>query len=489
MSGLFGVVSRDDCAEILLFGTDYHSHLGTQFGGVAVLGTDFVRQIHNISQSQFKSKFYEDLLRMKGNKGIGVISAYDEQPIYLNSKFGPFCIISDGFIDNADELTSHLLSNGISFSEVGGGSVNMTELIAKLITTGDDLIDGIERMFDMIDGSCSILVLDRDGVYAARDRYGYSPLIVARREDAWAVASETSAFLNTGFEIEKYLEPGEIVLITEEGLAQRREGAGINQICSFLWIYTGFPTSSYERINVETVRERCGQHLARHDTDIEADVVAGIPDSGIAHAIGYAMESGTPYRRPLVKYTPGYGRSYTPPSQETRDHIAKMKLVPNMEIIDENRIVICEDSIVRGTQLKNFTVKKLWEGGAKEIHVRPACPPLMFPCRFNLSTRDINELAARRAIRDIEGRDIDDVTEYIDNTSEKYCRMVDWIAKDLEVTTLRYQTLEDMIDAIGLPKNRLCHYCWTGEYHKPGEAHGENAAGAEEPREELLVPK
>ena len=446
-----------------------------------------MRQIHNISQSQFKSKFYEDCLRMKGNKGIGVISAFDEQPIYLNSKFGPFCIISDGFIDNAGELASDLMSKGISFSEVGGGAVNMTELVAKLITTGSDLIDGIERMFDLIDGSCSILVLHRDGVYAARDRFGYSPLIVARSGDAWAVASETSAFPNLGFETEKYLAPGEIVLLTEKGLAPRREGEGSSQICSFLWIYTGFPTSSYEKINVETVRERCGQCLARHDADIEVDVVAGIPDSGIAHAIGYAMESGKPYRRPLVKYTPGYGRSYTPPSQETRDHIAKMKLVPNREIIGGNRIVICEDSIVRGTQLKNFTVKKLWEGGAKEIHVRPACPPLMFPCRFNLSTRDINELAARRAIRDLEGHDIDDVSEYIDHTSEKYRGMIDWIAKDLEVTTLRYQTLGDMIEAIGLPKSKLCHYCWTGEYHMPGVARESAESEAMEPDERLVA--
>jgi amidophosphoribosyltransferase len=472
---------------MLLFGTDYHSHLGTQFGGVAVLGDDFVRQIHNISQSQFKSKFYEDCLRMKGTRGIGVISAFDEQPVYLNSKFGPFCIISDGFIDNAGELASDLMSKGISFSEVGGGAVNMTELVAKLITTGSDLIDGIERMFDVIDGSCSILVLHRDGVYAARDRFGYSPLIVARSDDAWAVASETSAFPNLGFETEKYLEPGEIVLLTEEGLAQRRGGTEPNQICSFLWIYTGFPTSSYEKINVETVRERCGQCLARRDADIEVDVVAGIPDSGIAHAIGYAMESGKPYRRPLVKYTPGYGRSYTPPSQETRDHIAKMKLVPNREIIDGNRVVICEDSIVRGTQLKNFTVKKLWEGGAKEIHVRPACPPLMFPCRFNLSTRDIDELAARRAIRDLEGHNIDDVSEYIDHTSDKYRSMIDWIAKDLEVTTLRYQTLEDMIEAIGLPKSKLCHYCWTGEYHMPGAARDSVEIEVAEPDEELVA--
>lgn len=482
MSGLFGVVSKGDCAETLLFGTDYHSHLGTEFGGVAVLGDEFVRQIHSINQSQFKSKFYKECLRMKGNKGIGVISAFDEQPIYLKSKFGPFCIVSDGFIDNADELVSELLSGGVSFSEVGDHTVNLTELVAKLITQGETLIDGIERMFDAIDGSCSLLLLGKEGIYAARDRYGYSPLIIGRSDDAWAVASETSAFLNMEFSVEKYLEPGEIVLIDEMGPEQRRGGMDVNQICSFLWIYTGFPTSSYEGINVETVRERCGQHLAQRDSDIEVDVVAGIPDSGIAHAIGYAMESGKPYRRPLVKYTPGYGRSYTPPSQETRDHIAKMKLVPNRDIIDGNRVAICEDSIVRGTQLKNFTVRKLWEGGAKEIHVRPACPPLMFPCRFNLSTRNIDELAARKAIRALEGRDIEDVRDYIDCGTEKYRRMIDWIAEDLEVTTLRYQTLDDMVDAIGLPKHKLCLYCWTGEYFK-GRGDGERV------EEEIACPE
>lgn len=487
MSGLFGVVSKGDCAETLLFGTDYHSHLGTEFGGVAILGDEFVRQIHSITQSQFKAKFYDDCLHMKGNMGIGVISAFDEQPIYLKSKFGPFCIVSDGFIDNADELASGLLAAGVSFSEFGNNTVNLTELVAKLITRGDTLIDGIERMFDAIDGSCSLLILSREGVYAARDRYGYSPLIIGRRDDAWAVTSETSAFLNMEFSIEKYLGPGEIMLIGDEGLEERRPGMDVNQICSFLWIYTGFPTSSYEGINVETVRERCGQCLARHDKDIKADVIAGIPDSGIAHAIGYSMESGKPYRRPLVKYTPGYGRSYTPPSQETRNHIAKMKLVPNRDIIDGNRVVICEDSIVRGTQLKNFTVKKLWEGGATEIHVRPACPPLMFPCRFNLSTRSIDELAARKAIRAIEGHDLEDVSDYIDSGTEQYREMVHWIAKDLEVTTLRYQTIEDMIAAIGLPKENLCLYCWTGQYYKGRRVEKEAAEESASSVEELIA--
>lgn len=469
MSGIFGVFSKGDCAETLFYGTDYHSHLGTEYGGMAVLGKDFVRQIHDISQTQFKSKFHEDCKRMKGNRGIGVISALEEQPIYLNSKFGPFCIVTNGFIENAEELTKGLLKKGISFSEVSKGVVNTTELIAKLINQGEDLTGGIEKMFDVIDGSCSLLLLNKDGIYVARDRFGYTPVVIGQRKDTFAVTSETSAFPNSEFEVIKYLQPGEIVLINEDGIAQRRPGRDINQICAFLWIYTGFPASSYEGINVETVREKCGRCLARQDKDIEVDVVSGVPDSGTAHALGYAMESGKPFRRPLVKYTPGYGRSYTPPSQETRDLIAKMKLIPIKEIIEGNRIVVCEDSIVRGTQLRNFTIKKLWDSGAKEVHVRPACPPLMFPCRFNLSTRSIHELAARRAIRSLEGADVEDVSEYIDHNSEDYQKMVKWIARDLGVTTLRYQTVEDMVKAIGLPRERLCLYCWTGEYPKREE--------------------
>ncbi|MQY66072.1 MAG: amidophosphoribosyltransferase, partial [Clostridia bacterium] len=436
-------------------------------GGMAVLGEDFTRQIHNISQDQFKSKFYQDFQRMKGNMGIGVISAFDEQPIYLNSKFGPFCIVTNGILENIEELAEGLLEKGITFSEVSRGMVNVTELVAKLISQGNNLIDGIEKMFDAIDGSCSLLLLNRDGVYAARDRYGYTPLIVGKREDAWAVTSESSAFPNIEFKTVKYLEPGEIILINEKGMLQRKPGGEMNQICAFLWIYLGFPASDYEGINVETVRERCGRFLAKRDGDIEVDVVSGVPDSGTAHALGYAMESGKPYRRPLVKYTPGYGRSYTPPSQEIRDLIARMKLIPIKEIIEGNRIVVCEDSIVRGTQLKNFTIKKLWDNGAREVHIRPACPPLMFPCRFNFSTRSIYELAARRAIRSMEGQDVNNVSKYIDHNSQGYKKMVEWIANELEVTTLRYQTVDDMVKAIGLPKERLCLYCWTGEYPKP----------------------
>ena len=428
---------------------------------MAVLGDRFYRSIHDISQGQFKSKFVNDYKEMKGELGIGVISDRDDQPLLLTSKFGTFAIAMSGLIENLSELTSALLSEGYSFGETTATGINATELVARLITQGDSLIDGIERVFQRIRGSASILILNGEGIYAARDKHGRTPLVVGEKGKDLAVAAESFSFYNLGFKIKKYLDPGEIVLLTREGLEQKKDGDEGNQICSFLWIYTGYPASSYEGISVEVVRERCGRFLARHDT-VEADLVAGVPDSGVGHAIGYAMESGLPYRRPLVKYNPGYGRSYTPPTQEIRDLVAKMKLVPIKEIISGHRIILCEDSIVRGTQLKNLTVKKLWENGAKEIHIRPACPPLMYPCKFALSTRGIAELAARRAIREIEGGDIEDLREYIDYRTDKYARMVEWIRKELEVTSLKYQTIEDMVQAIGLPGEKLCLYCWSG---------------------------
>jgi amidophosphoribosyltransferase len=465
MSGLFGVVTKkDDCAETLLYGADYHSHLGTEFGGMAVLGTEFWRQIHNISNSQLKSKFFPEIAQAKGNKGIAVISDSDEQPMYLHSRHGEFCLITNGLLQNTEELAKMLYAKGISFSEMSRGGYNIPEVIAKLITQGDTLIDGIQKMFKIIDGSISLLILSREGIYAARDRYGYTPMVIGKRPDAWAVATETTSFPNNKFAIHKYLEPGEIVLITEDDVIQKVKGAKTCQMCSFYWIYTGFPSSNYENINTEIVRERCGRCLAKQDKGtIECDQVAGVPDSGLAHAIGYAMESGKPFRRPLVKYTPGYGRSYTPPSQRTRDLIATMKLIPIREIIDGSRIVLCEDSIVRGTQLKNYTMEKLWEAGAKEVHVRPACPPLMFPCRFCLSTRSIHELAARKAIHSLEGKDIEDVSEYVDHRTKKYAAMVEWINRDLGATTLKFLTVEDMVASIGLPREKLCTYCWTGQ--------------------------
>jgi len=461
MSGLFGVVSRNNCADILFYGTDYHSHLGTERGGMAVLGDKFYRSIHDISQGQFKSKFVDDYKGMKGNSGIGAISDRDDQPLIFTSKFGAFAIVVSGLIENLTELTKELLSKGESFGQMIDVGINSTELVARLITQGSNLIDGIERVFERIKGSASFLILNQDGIYAVRDRLGRTPLVVGEKGKDLAVASESFSFFNLGFKIKKNLNPGEIVLLSKEGLKQKKGGTSDSQICSFLWIYAGYPASSYEGISVEVVRERCGRFLAKNDT-VKGDLVAGVPDSGVGHAIGYAMESGLPYRRPLVKYNPGYGRSYTPPSQEIRDLVAKMKLIAIKDIISGNRIILCEDSIVRGTQLKNLTVKKLWENGAREVHIRPACPPLMFPCRYALSTRGISELVARRAIKEIEGRDIEDVSAYIDHRTERYAQMVEWIRRELNVTTLRYQTIENMVQAIGLPKEKLCLYCWSG---------------------------
>ena len=461
MSGLFGIVSKENCATKLLYGTDYHSHMGTEFGGLAVLGKRFYHSIHDISKSQFKSKFFEEYKEMDGQFGIGVISDRDAQPLIIGSKFGTFAIASAGLIDNVDDLASDLLSRGAAFSEMSSGDINSVEVIAKLINTGKTLIEGILAFSQQIEGSASLLIMKEEGIYAVRDRLGRTPLVVGERDGEYVVATESLSFLNLGYRIMRYLEPGEIIRIGKEGLETLVKGRTDNRICSFLWIYTGYPASSYEGISVELVRERCGRFLAKND-HVEADLVAGVPDSGVGHAIGYAMESGLPYRRPLVKYTPGYGRSYTPPTQEIRDLVATMKLIPVRAVIEGNRIVLCEDSIVRGTQLKNYTVKKLRLSGAREVHVRPACPPLMYPCKYLLSTRSTTELAARRAIKALEGTDIENVDEYLDDRTEKYQKMVDWIAKEIDVTTLRYQRINDMVEAIGLPREKLCLYCWLG---------------------------
>lgn len=317
MSGIFGVVEKNDCIESLLYGTDYHSHLGTQYGGMAVWGDELRRKIHSIRSSQFKSKFYEEKHDLAGNKGIGVVSASQEQPICLNSRFGRFAVVMNGWIDNAEELARGLLEQGHSFSEVRRGRINQVELAAKIINTGKDLPDGIETLFNLIKGSCSLLILTEEGIYVARDRYGYSPLVIGQNGKGWAVTTETGALTNLEFDIKKYMGPGEVLFMDENGPKDVRRAGDKCKICAFLWIYTGFPTSSYEGINAEVVRERCGACLARRD-DVKADVVGGVPESGVAHAVGYAMESKIPYRRPLVKYTPGYGRSYTPPSQEVR---------------------------------------------------------------------------------------------------------------------------------------------------------------------------
>ena len=456
MSGLFGIVSTGNCAEALLYGTDYHSHMGTEKAGMVVMGAQIHRSIHDISLSQFKSKFAMEYRAMTGRMGIGVISDLDPQPILISTQFGEFAVATMGRILNTHELVEKLQAQGMAFSEITEGRINRTEIVARIVATGKDIVDGISLALDQIEGSCSILLLTKDALYAARDNLGRSPLVLARNGGDWAVATESCSFSNLGFRVSRDLEPGEIISIESDGIHPLRSDQGRSQICSFLWIYTGYPASRYEGISVEGVRQRCGAFLAKADT-VDADIAAGVPDSGTGHAIGYAMEAGIPYARPLVKYTPGYGRSYTPPSQEIRDLVAEMKLIPIREVIEGRRIVLCEDSIVRGTQLKNLTVQKLWENKAREIHVRPACPPLMYPCKFLRSTRHLNELAARKAIRALEGRDITDVEIYLDETSPEYKAMIDWIQRDLNVTSLQYQRLDDMVEAIGLPgKSSVC---------------------------------
>ena len=464
MSGLFGIISSNNCISSLYYGTDYHSHLGTEYGGIAFINKNGmpVKKIHDIGNSQFKTKFYEGSDKIKSKLGIGVISDKDPQPLSFDSKFGRFAICCAGLVTNKEELAKTLIKKGVSFSELDQGDVNTTELIAHLINQEDSLIKGIEKMYDKIKGSISLLILIKKGIYCARDRNGVTPLIIGENGREIAVSSETCSFPNLGFNIKKFIDPGEIVFISKKGIENKKAGNSHNKICAFLWIYTGFPASSYEGLNVEMVRENCGRFLAIRD-NVEIDLVSGVPDSGTVHAIGYAMESGKPFRRVLVKYTPGYGRSYTPLSQKVRDKVALMKLIANDDIAKDNRIILCEDSIVRGTQLRNFTITKLKDAGVKEVHIRPACPPLMFPCIYNLSTRSSKELAARRAIRAIEGKDIRDVSEYLDPKSKKYNTMVDWIGKDLGATSLKYQLLSDMVEAIGLPKEKLCLYCWNGE--------------------------
>ena len=422
--------------------------------------------IHEISQAQFKSRFVDDYRKMEGHSGIGAIDDESPQPLIFRSKFGVYAVVATGLITNKSELVGELLNEGASFTEVAGGGVNNSEIVASLINRGDNIVEGIASMRGIIEGSICVLVLTAEGIYAARDKVGRFPLALGRSKDpnrkSYVVATEASSFENLGYELQRFLGPGEIALLTPDGVRQLKPEGSQKKICSFLWIYTGSPSSIYDGVGVESTRERCGRYLARRD-HVKVDFVAGVPDSGVGHAVGYAMESGIPYRRPLVKYTPGYGRSYTPPTQEIRDLVATMKLVAVRDVIFGSRMVICDDSIVRGTQLKNLTVKKLWDNGAKEIHIRPACPPLMYPCIYASTTRTTSELACRKAIRAMEGRDLEDISAYLDTTSAKHAKMIDWIRQDLNVTSLRYMTIEDMIAAIGLPADQLCLHCWLGK--------------------------
>lgn len=465
MSGFFGIVSKTDCVNELYFGTDYHSHLGTRRGGLVVKNKEgFTRFIHDISNAQFRSKFEADIRQMKGNWGIGVISDYEDQPLIIGSHLGVYAIVTVGIVNNIEQLLKEAyVKRSIHFAEMSGGEINQTELIATLINQKSTFEEGIQYAQEMIEGSCSILLLTDKGIYAARDSLGRTPVIIGEKEGAMAATLETTAFPNLGYKVTKYLGPGEIVLLSEEGFEQKKEPNDRLQICAFLWVYYGFPASSYEGINVEETRYRCGAALARND-DTEVDAVAGVPDSGSAHAIGYAMEAKVPYMRPFVKYTPTWPRSFMPTDQSIRELVAKMKLIPVKELVNGKRLLFAEDSIVRGTQLGD-TIKRLYDDGAKEVHMRPACPPLIFGCKFLNFSRSKSELdlAGRKAIKELEGEDGKNLEEYVKPGSEKRCAMIEQTRKRLKLTTLKYQELNDLVEAIGLPKEKLCTYCWDGE--------------------------
>ncbi len=464
MGGLFGVIGKGDIVEDLFYGTDYHSHLGTKRGGLAAgNGASIVRYIHNIENAQFRSKFGDDVGKLHGSRGIGVISDYEDQPLLIRSHLGHYAIATVGVIKNIEDLVDRAFRGKcLHFSEMRGGEINPTELIAAMINREDTFEDGIRAVWEFIEGSASILILTDGAVLVARDKFGRTPLVLGKKPGSFAASMETCAFPNLDYEIDRYLGPGEIVRITPEGAETLVPPANKLQICSFLWVYYGYPASSYEGINVETVRNRCGALLARND-NVQIDLVAGIPDSGIGHGLGYAAEAGIPFRRPFVKYTPTWARSFMPQHQDIRDQVARMKLIPIREIIQGHKLLFCEDSIVRGTQLKD-TIQRLYESGAVEVHMRPACPPLTFGCKYLNFSRSRSELdlAARRAIAALEGPEARNFEDYVSAGSEKYEAMVRWISQALGLTSLRYQRLEDLVAAIGLPKEKLCTYCWDG---------------------------
>jgi amidophosphoribosyltransferase len=463
MGGLFGCVSNNDCLPDLFYGTDYHSHLGTKRGGLAVLNSqDFSRSIHNIENDYFRSKFEPDLPHLHGHKGIGIISDHDPQPLIIGSHLGTFAIVTVSKINNIEELGAKALNRKRHFSEMSSGETSPTELVAMLISEAESFEIGIQHAQEQIQGSCSMLLLTEKGIYAARDKLGRTPIVIGKKKGALAAASESCAFPNLGYEIERYLGPGEIVLIRTEGIEQRIPPHDTMQVCAFLWVYYGYPATSYEGINVEATRNNCGRALAQNDA-VDIDFVAGIPDSGIGHAIGYAHEKNIPYVRPFVKYTPTWPRSFMPQNQSIRDLVAKMKLIPVKELIQDKKILFCEDSIVRGTQLQD-TIQILYEYGAREIHMRPACPTLIYPCDFlNFSTSQSSlDLAGRKAIAELEGREDSHLSEYATAGSARNQAMIDHIRQRLQLTSLQYQKLEDLVNAIGLPKEKLCTHCWDG---------------------------
>lgn len=468
MGGFFAVASDSDCVEDLFYGTDYHSHLGTKRGGLAVFtGERMVRYIHNIQNAQFRSKFETDIEKMRGRLGIGVISDSDDQPILVRSHLGTYAIVTVGVVKNQPAIIKNILTQkGPHFSEIRQGEVNTTELIASLIDREESFEAGIQAVWAAIEGSCSLAILTDRGIYAARDKMGRTPVIAAAKPGAYAVTMETCALPNLGYLQVRDLGPGEIIKMTAEGIETISPARDEMQICAFLWIYYGYPASSYEGRNVEVVRNECGRMLARREK-IDVDIVAGIPDSGVGHGVGFAAEAGIPFRRPFVKYTPTWARSFMPPDQERRELVARMKLIPIEEIIRGRKMLFCEDSIVRGTQLRD-TIQRLYDFGALEVHMRPACPPLIHACPYlNFSrSRSEMDLAGRRAIKELEGDAEFDLAEYVRPDGPKYQSMVECIRRRLNLTSLKYQRMDDMVKAIGLPGEKLCTYCWEGPRRK-----------------------
>lgn len=467
MGGFFGVASKEACNLDLFYGTDYHSHLGTRRGGMATYGSDgWKRAIHNIETSPFRTKFEKDVDTMKGNIGIGCISDYDPQPILIQSHLGCFGITTVGKINNADQLIRNLYENGHThFQSMTNGQINSTELVAALICKKDSFVEGIRYVQSVVEGSMTLLLLTENGIYAARDLLGRTPVVIGKKENAYCVSFESFAYINLGYTDYKELGPGEIVYVTPESVETVSPACEKMRICSFLWVYYGYPTSSYEGVGVEEMRYNCGKLLAqRDDHSIDVDIVAGVPDSGIAHAIGYANESGIPYARPFIKYTPTWPRSFMPTTQSQRNLIARMKLIPVHSLIEDRSLLLIDDSIVRGTQLRE-TTEFLYQSGAKEVHVRPACPPLLYGCKylnFSRSKSDL-DLITRRIIREWEGdNDVNVLGEYADPNSDRYAAMLEEIRKRQNFTSLRYHRLDDLIKSIGIDACQVCTYCFNG---------------------------
>jgi len=468
MGGFFGVASKQDCVFDLFFGIDYHSHLGTRRAGMAVYGENgFDRSIHNIENSPFRTKFDSAVQRMKGNMGIGCISDYEPQPLLVRSHHGTYAITTVGRINNLEKLTQTLFDEGHShFLEMSGGDINATELISALINRKENLIEGLQYALNAVEGSISILLLNEKGIYAARDKHGRTPVTIGKREDGYCVSFEDFAYRNLGYSNYKELGPGEIAVLTEKNCVTLVDPNYDNmKICTFLWVYYGYPASSYEGVNVEKMRYDCGRKMAQRD-NVQPDTVAGVPDSGSAHAVGYANETGIPYSRPFVKYTPTWARSFMPTIQSERNRVAKMKLLALEALIRDQSLLLIDDSIVRGTQLRE-TTEFLYDSGAKEVHIRPACPPLLYGCKYLNFSRSNSEmdLITRRVIDRLENGNVTEeiLQEYADPESPKYEQMVEEIRKEMNFTSLQFIRLDDMLDAVGIDKCKLCTYCWNGK--------------------------